>query len=514
MRASRFASLAAALTVFASALAASANFGAAWLRDGELAGRNLPAAPVPVGSLWKLFTYAQLVDANAQEPPYVCTSHARKASDPEHHCCAPGESIGRDVALARSCGAYFDHRRLGLPPPRWREDSRASVRDILEALDGLSVAARGEARRALLEVSLAGYGRDAWRALGSGVRFKTWTWDGMGGAAGWLADGTPFWFGARGASRSALRSHAQALAAALPEPRDREPAQAPCVEVDFFVRYPVKAVLPAATGRMHGAYRIAFENGNWLRIDAGARGELAIDADRRISGRFTLNDYVARVIDREGGGAQTAAARALAVAARSYLVQNAGFEAGCWRIADSTRTQRVSPNPPSAQALAAAKFTDDLVLRGVPVRYHRDAPAPNRMSWRDALEWSRDGAGFDAILARAYPEAELAGLAGGEDCRRIGEAEAWLARAADGWRRQLHGEPGFEPPGAPLRVCALAGGNPYADQQRLRIYARDWRTREGRLALAHEYLHLALRFHPNGADEAYVERLARRLLEL
>ena len=85
--------------------------------------------------------------------------------------------------------------------------------------------------------------------------------------------------------------------------------------------------------------------------------------------------------------------------------------------------------------------------------------------------------------------------------------------AANGWTSQLRSEPGFEPVSEPVRICALGDGHPYADQARLRIYARDWKTREGRLTLAHEYLHLAFRFHPSGADEAYIERLARRLLE-
>lgn len=518
MRASRCASLlAAALLGCAPALAtASGNIGAAWLRDGELQGRNVPAT-VPVGSLWKLFTYAQLVDAGASEAPYTCAPGARKAGDPDHYCCAPGETIGRDAALARSCGAYFEPARLGLPPARWQPDTRVAVRELLEAIEAISPAARSAARRALLETSLTGYGREAWPVLGTGIRYKTFSWAGMGGGAGWLADGTPFWFGARGSSRGVLRAHAHALAQALPAPRAAEAGEASCVEVDFFARYPIRAVLregestPAAAGALHGRYRVAFENGNWLRL--AARGELALDASNRISGRFTLNEYVARVLEREADPAETEAARALAVAARSYLVQNGRFEAGCWRIADSTHTQRVGPNPPGARAMAVAQFTDELVLSGAPVRYHRDRPAANRLAWRDAVERARGGLRFDAILAEAFPAAEIAGLTGREDCRRMDEAEAWLARAAGNWRKHLRGEPGFEPLSGAVRVCALADGHPYADQARLRIYARDWKTREGRLALAHEYLHLAFRFHPSGADEAYIERLARRLLE-
>ncbi|MFX7825024.1 SpoIID/LytB domain-containing protein, partial [Acinetobacter baumannii] len=84
-------------------------------------------------------------------------------------------------------------------------------------------------------------------------------------------------------------------------------------------------------------------------------------------GRFSINDYVARVIDREGDGSNTEAARSLAIAARSYLVQNANVEHGCWHIADATSRQRVSPNPPTAAALSAAWFTADLILQGASV---------------------------------------------------------------------------------------------------------------------------------------------------
>ncbi|MDR0441750.1 MAG: DUF2300 domain-containing protein, partial [Candidatus Accumulibacter sp.] len=41
----------------------------------------------------------------------------------------------------------------------------------------------------------------------------------------------------------------------------------------------------------------------------------------------------------------------------------------------------------------------------------------------------------------------------------------------------------------------------------------DLRTPEDRVTLAHEYLHLGLRRHPSGHDEALVERWARRLID-
>jgi uncharacterized protein YfaQ (DUF2300 family) len=71
---------------------------------------------------------------------------------------------------------------------------------------------------------------------------------------------------------------------------------------------------------------------------------------------------------------------------------------------------------------------------------------------------------------------------------------------------------GFEPTEPPA-VCALDYGNPYADRGHLRIYVRGVATPNDRISIAHEYVHLALRFHPGTDDEARVESLARSLVE-
>ncbi|MFM2069613.1 MAG: hypothetical protein RLZZ584_4522, partial [Pseudomonadota bacterium] len=60
----------------------------------------------------------------------------------------------------------------------------------------------------------------------------------------------------------------------------------------------------------------------------------------------------------------------------------------------------------------------------------------------------------------------------------------------------------------------LAGsGPPWSDQRRGHIHVRDWSGREGRVALIHEYLHLAFAAHPRGQDEAYIEQLAQALAD-
>lgn len=566
MRASRFVEHLLAGTVLAAIAVSAAHANAsdtatvAWLRDGKVEMRTLTrgaaagALPangdikVPLGSLWKLFTYVHLAETREDEPAYTCAQKPVVPQD-DRYCCAPGESVGRDQALARSCAPYFSPARLGIAQEKWRAQWRAytsaswlldinrlqpatevSVADLLAALATIPERARTQARAALLETGIKGYGRDVWTMLGTGIRYKTYSWhlsDGgaFGGAAGWLADGTPFWFGARGSSKSALTAWAAQLTATLPAPDGRGAMQAAseanCVDVDFFTRYPLHAVWKAdenaqvGAGNLNGRYRLEFKNGNRLGISARGDLSLARGADNApiLIGRFTLNEYVARVVDREGNARHTQAARALAIAARSYLLQNAHFQAGCWRIADSSRTQRVSPNPPSASALAAAWFTDEIILTGTPVQYHRDNPGSNRLAWRDAVAHDEQGWNFERILSAAYPTAGIGTLSGREDCKRLPEAEAWLLRAAQTWTSRLRREPGFEVLETPARICALADGHPYSDQQRLRIYIRGWRSLDERITLAHEYLHLAFRFHPNGANEDFIERLARRLIE-
>ncbi|MBC3919076.1 DUF2300 domain-containing protein [Undibacterium sp. CY18W] len=556
----------------------------AWLRDGKVEVRGLSGAQsntppstsantssnqdgkateqkIPLGSLWKLFVYAYLQDNRVQESAYTCNAKKEQRSklekDEERYCCEPGDQVQRDSALARSCAPYFSPARLGLNDKDWKNywqtrsdatwlqrtaqlqpDTQISIRDLLETLAKFSPQARAAARTALLETAVQGYGREAWAQLGTGIRYKTYSWhlpdqSAFGGAAGWLADGTPFWFGARGSSRSALGTWASALATTLPAPRwaginsmDNVGDEAHCVDVDFFARYPLREVLPlpvpvnstastARAGTMTGKFRLQFANGNTL--DINSNGSLSLQRlpgmAPQITGRFSVNDYVARVVDREGDAANVQAARSLAIAARSYLVQNAALDHGCWRIADATSRQRVSANPPTEAAMDVAWFTDDLILQGANVRYHNDSAGTNRMSLKDAAKQASQGWNFERILAASYPQASIASFNGKSDCQPLAAAQTWLINNSSKWQAILRREPGFENPDMPPAVCALATGNPYSDQKRMRIYARGWRSLDERITLAHEYLHLALRFHPNGANEDYVEKLARRLIE-
>ncbi|QJE03455.1 DUF2300 domain-containing protein [Massilia forsythiae] len=564
---------AACLLAAACAQPAAATLDLAWLRGGEVAALQLhqgarppsasvhasaPAAagarPVPLGSLWKLFVYVYAADSGLPMPDYRCGGHVPD----EVYCCEAGASIDRDAALAQSCGLFFSPARLMLARDPWRRywtrrlgaapagqfawladpalltpERTVRLDSLLRALASLPPASRADAEAALLRVVLDGRGADTVRWFGSRLRVKTFSWHEpghprapLGGAAGWLADGTPVWFAGAGTSAAILRGWAPQLAAALPPPvaaadaAGAAPADAGCVVVDFFARYPLRSVTgpagPARPGPLAGRHVALFENGQRLAFRADgmtlARGP---GGHPLLQGRFGVNDYVARVLEREGGAAEPEAAKALAIAARSYLRQNARPEGSCRRIADSSAAQRVGPDLPSPAALAVARWTDRLVVDGPAVRYHGTTPGPNVLAWSDALAQARAGRPFDAILARAYPGAVLTvDGAGGRSCRRLHGNEDWLAAMLPRWERLLRSQPGYERPAQLPSVCELALGAPYSEQSRNRIFMRPLSGREDRITLAHEYVHIALRGHPRGQDEAYVEQTARRLVDL
>ncbi len=542
------ASIAVLLSVCCAPDAQAHDLAVAWLRDGRVEVRADPAAAptdaVPLGSLWKLFVYAYAVERKLDVPAYQCGA-SRIAG--EEYCCEPGGTIDLDQALARSCGLAFEPQRLEIDAAAWRDFWAPKVRErsqwltelgnlapahiepvegVLQAVEAVPATARASAMRALLPVMVDGGGRDALPHLGSLARVKTFTWEherrpgsAWGGAAGWLIDGTPVWFGASGSSRSVLREHGQRIAQRLPALRDPIGPEA-CVVVDFFARYPIRSVdrLPekvaAASGVLSGRYRVTFENGNTLLFNTG--GEMRLDdSDGRpgLKARLSLTEYLARVIDREGDASVSEAARALAIVARSWLIENAVFDTGCYRVEDSSRAQRVSASPASRAARQVVLFTDGLVLGGQPAQYRLQSAVPGVLSWTDAVDQARAGDRFDVILANAFPSGTLGTVNGEQECRRLPDAERWLAKMLPRWHRQLASEPGFEPLSRPPAVCLLQQGTPYADTSRLRVFARALRTPDDRIALAHEYVHLAFRFHPLGADEAFVERLARRLEE-
>jgi len=536
----------------------SASLDVAWWRNGKMEVRQLRqggvapplfdgARQVPLASLWKLFVYVYATDNKVVMPDYRCGGR-----DPEEvYCCDAGQSIGHDAALAQSCGPFFSSGRLMITATPWRKywtgrlgsapagdfawlsdpaqlAPKRMVRldSLLRALDSIPAASRVDAEAALLRVVLDGRGAGTARWFGSQLRVKTYSWheqrrenERIGGAAGWLADGTPIWFGGAGGSSNVFEQWAPRLAASLPNVGAADDGG--CVVVDYFKRYPIRTVRGergvAAPGPLNGRYHVQFDNGQNLALRS--TGELMLLQEKggrpQLRGRFGVNEYVARVLDREANANEPEAAKALAIAARTYLQQNAVTVAGCRQIADSSATQRVSPSPATPAALAIARWTDQLIVDGVTVRYHSNQASEGTMAWSEAVRQARQGKHYDELLAAAYPGGALSTFGNtGARCRRLAHNEDWLARSVPRWQRVLLREAGYEaPPQAPL-VCALQSGAPYSEQSRNRIYMRPLATREDRITLAHEYLHLGLRNHPRGQDEEYVERLARRLVDL
>nr|WP_180204452.1 DUF2300 domain-containing protein [Pseudomonas sp. SbOxS1]NYU04383.1 DUF2300 domain-containing protein [Pseudomonas sp. SbOxS1] len=489
----------------------------------------------PLGSVWKLFVYDWLVDTGAREPAYNCHGQSKE----EVYCCAAGGTIERDQALVKSCGLYFEPARLALDPGAWREywqarqapewlldlpslqpATRVPVVELLRMLAAMP--AQDQARRVLLDVLLNAADGNVVGELGSRLRVKTWSWLGdrdaasrQGGFAGWTADGTPIWAGGRGTSQRVLRDYAQALARVLPTSWPAEAGK--CVEVDLFSRYPLQRVVsgdPVMSSRqLQGDYRVEFVNGN--QLDIHSDGELFLLNDGpspKLVARLDREEYVARVLQREASAEPAEAAKALAVAIRTYLLQNATRRGDCLSIDDSSQRQRVAPRPASAQARSIASWTSDLVLAGSSVTYHSNQPGLDRLSWQQAVEQANAGQRYDAILLHAYPRANLSRWDNPvASCEGLPAAQDWLQKQRRGWRPRLESEVGYNEVST-FAVCRLAFGRPFVDRERQRIYARGVLSLQDRLDLTHEYLHLAFEAHPNGQDETYIEGLARHLL--
>ncbi|AMT91004.1 MULTISPECIES: DUF2300 domain-containing protein [Pseudomonas] len=492
----------------------------------------LPASlDAPLGSLWKLFVYAWLVDTGAREPAYECRGQSKE----EVYCCSAGGKIERDQALVKSCGLYFEPARLGIAATDWRAywqarqapswlldlpavqpATRVSVAELLSVLALLP--AQDQTRRVLLDVVLNAADGNVVGELGGRLRVKTWSWLGdqdalsrQGGFAGWTADGAPIWAGGRGTSQMVLRHYAQALASVLPTAWPADAGR--CVEVGLFSKYPVSKVLAgdrvATSGPLRGDYRVEFANGNALDIHSD--GELFLLNDKLVA-RLDREEYVARVLEREAKSQPAEAAKALAVAIRTYLLQNSTRNGDCLSIDDSSNRQRVAPRPASAESRNMAAWTADLVLAGSTVTYHSDQPGPDKLAWQQAVEQANAGQRYDAILLHAYPRASLSRWDNPvASCEALPAAQDWLQKQRRGWRPRLESETGYNEVST-FAVCKLAFGRPFVDRERQRIYVRGVLSLQDRLDLTHEYLHLAFEAHPNGQDETYIEGLARHLL--
>lgn len=506
---------------------------------------NTAPKKVPLGSLWKLFVYQYEIDNGLPDKLYQCRA-GKQAAVGDEYCCSKDETIGRDVALARSCGAYFEPKRLQIDAKSWQRywqkqvptvpwlhalermqpQTQSSVQEILTSLNSSSPSSVAQSRQALLGRLLQPQWSGVLPSLGGAYRFKTFTWQHpqyagayFGGGAGWLADGTVFWLGGTGSSRDVWLKAAPTLAQRLPVGEHAlQKFDEACVSVHYFKRYPIEKIallgqpnLKVQSGTLRGLYAVKFSNGNALQLQSS--GELSLinkQGKPQVWGKLGLQEYISRVIDREADASKTEAAKALSIAARSYVFQNARFHQGCWQIDDDSRTQRVSPNPASLAAKTVATMTEDLTLTGSPIYYHQNKSAANTLNWQLATEQAALGENYLAILHNAYPNASWRLNNQAQQCQRLPQAEQYLQQNMPEVLHNTRDMAGFEPV-SDLKICRLDYGNPYSDQQTLSMFVRDWRSENDRITLWHEYLHLALRYHPNGSNEALIEAKAKQL---
>ncbi len=491
----------------------------------------------PLGSLWKLYVYAWLEDTHQPEQPYQC----RGNSPEEVYCCQAGESITRDTALVRSCGLYFAPQRLHIgadvwgqywqqrQAPAWlaslttlKPETSVTVKSLLDSLATLP--AQNKAQEVLLDVVLDEAKIDVASMLGSRVRVKTWSWFAddkqeirQGGFAGWLTDGTPLWATGSGTSKTVLTRYATVLNRVLPVPTQVSSGQ--CVLVDLFARYPLKKVTEEKSttafkpGVLNGRYRVTFANGNHMTfVSHGETTLLTVKGKLKLQSHLDREEYVARVLDREAKSTPPEAAKAMTVAIRTFLQQNANREGDCLTIPDSSATQRVSASPATTGARTMTAWTQDLIYAGDPVHYHGSRVTEGTLSWRHATAQAGQGERYDQILAFAYPDNNLSRWgAPRSTCQLLPKAKAWLAKKMPQWRRILQGETGYNEPDV-FAVCRLVSGFPYTDRQQKRLFIRNFFTLQDRLDLTHEYLHLAFDGYPTGLDENYIETLTRQLL--
>ncbi|MDR2015548.1 MAG: DUF2300 domain-containing protein, partial [Azoarcus sp.] len=297
-----------------------------------------PFAPrVPLGSLWKLFVYLWLVEQRHPAPDYVCTeahgkqgnsATVRKRREEETYCCEPGQRIGRELALVRSCGLFFEPQRLGISSEAWRTfwEARPGVRDaapwladlgamkpetvvspasILHALEAAPTRAWEEAASTLLARLFAASSpgleaAELIRGMGGRLRVKTFSWHRpgqptkrYGGGAGWLIDGRPVWFASEGTGQQVIARHGVRLAETLTEtlPPDGGSITPGCVRVNFFARYPFELEQQGGKSAREGVLqgRVVARVQSGVSIPVTACGALALSRPHgraRGDGRF------------------------------------------------------------------------------------------------------------------------------------------------------------------------------------------------------------------------------------
>lgn len=495
-----------------------------------------PDTSSPLGSVWKLFMYAYLVETNTAENPYQCQGREQE----EVYCCEPGGHIDRDNALLRSCSLYFAPERWQVNKQQWdklwgrdvwlienavpQANTRVKIGDLMLTLEHFPERARWQAQRVLMELPWREQYGKVLQELGTRLRVKTYSWkendQRIGGFAGWLSDGQAIWAQAPGTSVSVMQQWSPFIAQNLPQHAMEDTTQS-CVDVNMFTHYPIKSItaltpgLPLSSAPLRGRYRVDFESGTHVELQA--HGEMTAHYSTEnlkwtMQARLSVNEYVARVLEREAGTEPREAARALAVTARTYLFQNGEFDGQCWRIDDDTRHQRVAPEAAPNKARFIADFTDGMLVDYPHVQFHQDQSKDGQLSWKLATDKARDGWHYTDILRKAFSGAGIVAADRKQaECVQWEAGTDWLYQHQRRWQAKLMSEAGYAMPGK-LEVCQLQQGNAHVDYAHNRLYVAFSHESQGLVALSHEYLHLAFYGHPHGQDERFIEALANELV--
>ncbi len=501
-----------------------------WLQDGKLSSDEAHRE-VKLGSLWKLYAYAYLKINQTPVPDFFPTGEDTE----EIFCGKKGDVVTAEKALAQSCGLYFEPKRLGLAYKDWKKfwnknggktwysrilieqhQLTLPISEILKSLDELRH--HNEIgpllKFALSNVVLNGTARVGLGALGSRLVLKTFTVGDnghyVGGFAGWTHEGPVVWYQGQGKSHEVIERDAGVLSDWLTEraiSRDRG-----CVKVKHFARYPIKALRNdreepvTAAQELRGLYTIEFTNGKKLNFTASA-GQ-GWDGSS-IHGSYQIDDYVARVVEREFGVTPMASAEAMAIVARSYLYQNATKLADqCWGIEDSTHFQRVGIHAPSQQTRKIVIKTSEFILDSEkPVHYHL-------RTWLKAKKLAEKNTSWPEILGQLYPEMNITmrrPLAVW-DCLPMFRAEKWMARnkpRIDRYvKEKLHMREIVD-----VKVCQTPYLQPFSLMKEKRIFLNKFEDSEDQISLVHEYFHFYLSQTHRARDEKYIDQLAKEALK-
>lgn len=514
----------------------------------ETATKDLEKSDLPqLGSLWKVFFYTFAVAKDLVLTPYVCAdpkledcscgpvqvSGGIDLQEALIHSCEPAFLMFKNSANAKDWQEYWQQAYGDTAVPIWLSDfdsfaatTRALPEEILFTLSKIrqnqEVFDRLRAALALVprEGTAAALEQDKPSAA---VLLKTFTMGDRvqgyhGGFAGWLDDATLVWVGAshRGAVTAEtwfapVREQAQVLFG----PEIVSPGTPP-VCVGFLQDYPLRIVKDARgmtvmRGRLSGSYTAITQRGSTIVFTTRGQVTLSRAQDTPVlSGCFTLEDYIARVVQREGDDLPIAAKKALAITARTYLLDEAKRDDdGSLSIHDDSRKQRVSLTDPSHENLQIAQATQGLVLSG-PVLYHLTERRRGTLTVNDALRQAESGLDEAQILQAAFPAYKIIPMwrLAGLRCDPLVEAAEWLAYNLPAWKSRL------APLGAdltfPAEVCRSRAAQAYYFGRK--VYVPSFVTTDDQLTVVHEWLHGAFAETPLGGDDVQIEALARELV--